>query len=87
MMDIGLSHSKSFEEIPGVTIEVVPANDPIVKQVEKGTLVAVKGIDKELVGQVASNIRAIKPVEPYHLYGIRYLDEYVIRKVSKNGKK
>ena len=87
MMDIGLSHTKSFEEVPGVTIEVVSANDPIVKTIDKGTIVAIKGTDKELVGQVTSNIRAIKPVEPYHLYGIRYIDEYVIRKVSKNGKK
>ena len=87
IMDIGLSHTKNFEDVPGVTVEIVASNDPIVKTVEKGTIVAVKGIDKELVGQVASSIRAIKPVEPYHLYGIRFIDEYVIRKVSKNGKK
>ena len=87
MMDIGLSHTKTFEDVPGVTVEVVSANDPIVKTIEKGTIVAVKGIDKELVGQVAASIRSIKPVEPYHMYGIRFIDEYVIRKVSKNGKK
>lgn len=87
VMDIGLSHSLNFEEVPGITIEVVPANDPIVKTVEKGTIVAVKGINNELVGQVASQIRSLRPVEPYHLYGIRYIDEFVIRKVSKNGKK
>lgn len=76
VMDIGYSHPKTFEEVEGITLEVVNNEE-----------VAVKGIDNELVGKVAAQIRAIRPVEPYHMYGIRYKDEVVIRKVSKNGKK
>lgn len=76
VMDIGFSHPKTFEEVEGITLEVV-ANDEV----------AVKGIDNELVGKIAAQIRALRPVEPYHMYGIRYKDEVVIRKVSKSGKK
>ena len=76
VMDIGYSHPKSFEEVEGITLEILSNEE-----------VAVKGIDNELVGKVAAQIRAIRPVEPYHMYGIRYKDEVVIRKVSKNGKK
>ena len=47
----------------------------------------VKGIDKELVGQFAAKVRNIKPVEPYHAYGISYTDETVVRKEVKSGKK
>jgi large subunit ribosomal protein L6 len=43
----------------------------------------IKGIDKQLVGQVAANIRAIRPVEPYKGKGIRYDDERVILKETK----
>ena len=45
--------------------------------------IIVSGIDKALVGQVAANIRAIKPPEPYKGKGIRYEDEYVRRKAGK----
>ena len=77
VMNIGLSHSVNFEEVPGIEINVL-----------SNTEVQVKGIDKELVGQIAANIRAIRPVEPYHAYGIRYSDEHVMRKVGKAaGKK
>lgn len=76
VMNIGLSHSVSVEEEEGITIEVVAPTE-----------VSVKGIDKAKVGQFAAKIRAIKPVEPYHGYGIRYNDEVVIRKDSKSGKK
>ena len=52
------------------------------------TEIVVTGIDKQKVGQFASNIRDIRPVEPYHGYGVRYADEVVIRKVGKTaGKK
>ena len=76
VMDIGYSHPKTFEEVEGITLEILSNEE-----------VAVKGIDNELVGKIAAQIRAIRPVEPYHMYGIRYKDEVVIRKVSKNGKK
>ena len=50
--------------------------------------IEVSGIDKDAVGQFASKIRQIKPVEPYHGYGIRYSDEVVIMKEGKKaGKK
>ena len=51
------------------------------------TVVTIKGIDKELVGQFAAKVRNIKPVEPYHAYGITYTDEVVVRKERKTGKK
>lgn len=54
------------------------------------TEVIVSGIDRQKVGQFASNIRDLRPVEPYHAYGIRYSDEVVVRKVGKaagKGKK
>lgn len=76
VMNLGLSHSVSVEEIEGITLEVVGNNE-----------VKVSGIDKELVGQFAAKIRDLRKVEPYHAYGIRYSDEVVIRKVSKSGKK
>jgi large subunit ribosomal protein L6 len=47
----------------------------------------VKGIDKELVGQVAANIRSIRKPEPYKGKGVRYLNEHILRKAGKTGKK
>lgn len=76
VMDIGYSHPKTFEEPEGITIDIVSQEE-----------VVVKGIDNDLVGKVAAQIKAIRPVEPYHMYGIRYKDEVVIRKVSKSVKK
>ena len=49
--------------------------------------IVVKGIDRQLVGQTAATIKAIKPVEPYHGYGIHYKDEVVIHKVGKRATK
>jgi len=54
--------------------------------VEANTNVTVSGIDKELVGQVAANIRSVRPPEPYKGKGIRYEGEYVRQKVGKAGK-
>ena len=54
------------------------------------TEIKITGIDKQRVGQFASNIRDFRPVEPYHAYGVKYSDEVVIRKVGKaagKGKK
>jgi len=58
----------------------------IALEVEGNTKVHVRGIDKELVGQVAANIRKVRPPEPYKGKGIRYLDERVRRKAGKAGK-
>ncbi|HAC65607.1 MAG TPA: 50S ribosomal protein L6 [Cyanothece sp. UBA12306] len=55
--------------------------------VENNTQVIVSGIDKEIVGNIAAQIRAIRPPEPYKGKGIRYLGEFVRRKAGKTGKK
>jgi large subunit ribosomal protein L6 len=55
--------------------------------VEKNTLIIIKGIDKQLVGQYAADVRALRRPEPYKGKGIRYQDEYVRRKAGKAGKK
>ena len=55
--------------------------------VENNTQVIVSGIDKEIVGNMAAKIRAVRPPEPYKGKGIRYVDEYVRRKAGKAGKK
>ena len=65
----------------------VPAPDGITFEVPAQTKVIVKGIDKELVGQVAANIRSIRKPEPYKGKGVRYADERVLRKAGKTGKK
>ena len=51
------------------------------------TEISISGIDKQKVGQFASNIKDLRPVEPYHGYGVRYSDEVVIRKVGKTAGK
>ena len=66
-------------------VEVAPP-DGITLEVDGNTKIHVKGIDKELVGQVAANIRKVRPPEPYKGKGIRYLDERVRRKAGKAGK-
>lgn len=74
-LNVGYSHPVEFEAPEGVEIEV-PAN----------TRIIVKGYDKEKVGELAANIRGVRPPEPYKGKGIRYVDEYVIRKEGKTGK-
>lgn len=65
----------------------IPSPDGILIAVEANTNVTISGIDKQLVGQVAADIRSIRPPEPYKGKGIRYLGEYVRQKVGKAGKK
>lgn len=66
---------------------VVPPPDGISFAVEeRGRLVRVSGIDKQAVGQVAANIRELRPPEPYKGKGVRYADERVRRKAGKTGK-
>jgi large subunit ribosomal protein L6 len=73
---LGFSHPVIVDAPSGVTFEVAnPTN------------VAIVGIDKELVGQVAANIRSIRKPEPYKGKGVRYRGERVIRKAGKAGKK
>ena len=72
---LGFSHPVYFEAPEGVTFEV-PAP----------TRISIRGIDKELVGQVAANIRKIRKPEPYKGKGVRYAGERVIRKAGKAAK-
>jgi large subunit ribosomal protein L6 len=65
-----------------VTIE---APEGITFEVPEPTKIIVSGIDKQLVGQVAANVRAVRPPEPYKGKGIRYVDEHVRRKAGKAG--
>jgi large subunit ribosomal protein L6 len=73
-LQVGYSHPVSIEAPEGITFEV-----------PEPTKFIVSGIDKQLVGQVAANIRAVRPPEPYKGKGIRYADEYVRRKAGKAG--
>ena len=75
VLNIGLSHPVLVQAVPGIELSC------------DKTVITVKGIDKELVGQFAAKVRNIKPVEPYHAYGISYADEVVVRKEVKSGKK
>lgn len=76
VLNLGFSHSITVEEEPGIKIEIPTATD-----------IKVTGIDKQKVGAVAAKIRALKPVEPYHGYGIRYDDEVVVMKQGKTSGK
>ncbi len=60
--------------------------DGISASVDKQTLISIRGADKQLVGQVAADIRAFRKPEPYKGKGIRYMDEQVRRKAGKAGK-
>ncbi|HAP76427.1 MAG TPA: 50S ribosomal protein L6, partial [Acidimicrobiaceae bacterium] len=73
---LGFSHPVLMDAPEGITFEV-PTQ----------TRIIVRGIDKELVGQVAANIRAVRKPEPYKGKGVRYLGEKVLRKAGKTGKK
>ena len=71
---LGFSHSIKVDPPEGVTFEV-----------PEQTVVIIKGIDKQKVGQVASDLRALRPPEPYKGKGIRYRGEHVRRKVGKRA--
>ena len=73
-MALGYSHPVAIEPPEGIEFEV-----------PQPTEVIVRGIDKQLVGQVAADIRKRRPPEPYKGKGIRYSDEHVVRKVGKRA--
>ncbi len=75
VINAGYSHPVELDPIDGIEIDV-----------PKNTQIIVKGISKELVGEVAANIRAIRPPEPYKGKGIRYEGEYVRQKEGKTAK-
>jgi large subunit ribosomal protein L6 len=74
-LQLGFSHVVPFEAPDGITFEV-----------PQPTRITVRGCDKQLVGQVAANIRKIRKPEPYKGKGIRYADERVLRKAGKSAK-
>lgn len=76
VMNMGFSHTVEFEDRGDTKIEA-PSQTSII----------VTGIDKEAVGQLAAEIRKVRPPEPYKGKGIKYIDERIIRKEGKLGKK
>jgi large subunit ribosomal protein L6 len=76
ILNVGYSHQVKILSPDGIKLSV-----------EGNTNVTVSGLDKELVGQIAANIRLVRPPEPYKGKGIRYQGEYVRKKVGKAGKK
>jgi len=89
-LNLGYSHSNEIKAVEGVTFKVLTPQEIAPLNLGKdgvGQVVQVSGASKELVGAVASKIRDLRPVEPYHLYGVRYSTEKVIRKESKSGAK
>ncbi len=75
-LSVGFSHPVIFKKVDGVTITT-----------EGQDKIKVSGIDKQLVGQVAANIRDIRKPEPYKGKGIRYVDEVIIKKQGKTATK
>jgi large subunit ribosomal protein L6 len=71
-LTLGFSHPVNYEMPEGITIET-PSQ----------TEVLIKGIDKQRVGQVAAEIRAFRPPEPYKGKGVKYADEHIVRKEAK----
>ncbi len=76
VMRLGYSHEVFMDEIPGITIEVPGPNKIIIH-----------GIDKQVVGQFAAEVRGKRPPEPYKGKGIKYTDEVIRRKAGKAGGK
>ena len=75
VMRLGFSHEVIMDEIPGITVEV------------NGNKITVRGIDKQVVGQFAAEVRGKRPPEPYKGKGIKYTTEVIRRKVGKTGGK
>lgn len=73
---VGYSHPVKMEPPAGISFEAD----------QKARQIKVLGFDKQLVGQVAANIRKVRPPEPYHGKGLHYLGEHIRRKAGKAGK-
>ena len=76
VMRLGFSHEVIMDEVPGITVEVPSPNKIIIR-----------GIDKQVVGQFAAEVRGKRPPEPYKGMGIKYTTEVIRRKVGKTGGK
>jgi len=75
VINVGFSHPVDVKAPDGITFDVT----------EKNRIITVKGANKEVVGQVAADIRSLRPPEPYKGKGIRYQGEYVRRKAGKTA--
>ena len=84
LLHLGFSHPVLFELPDGIDFEI---NKPDPQQKSEfrnmQSQIVIKGIDKQLVGQVTANLRALKRPEPYKGKGIRYINEYVRKKAGK----
>ncbi len=76
VLNLGYSHPIKYELPKGISAEV-----------DKQTLITIKGIDKQAVGQTAAEIRSTRLPEPYKGKGVKYVDEHIRRKVGKTGAK
>ena len=74
-LQLGFSHPINYEIPKGIQVSV-----------EKN-LITIKGDDKQVVGQVAAEVRSFRPPEPYKGKGVKYVDEHIIRKAGKTAKK
>ena len=74
-ISLGFSHPVEFEIPEGISVKV-----------DKSTSITIEGVDKQLVGQFAADIRAKRPPEPYKGKGVRYENEYVRKKAGKTAK-
>ena len=77
VLNVGYSHPVEIEPPEGITFETDNRNREI----------TIRGFDKQMVGEMAANIRKVRPPEPYKGKGIRYRGEYIRRKAGKSGKK
>lgn len=80
VFSLGYSHPINFKLPEGISAKVEKGSGEVQARV------IIEGIDKELVGQVAANIRGLRPPEPYKGKGIRYTGEVIYRKAGKAGK-
>ena len=76
LFNLGYSHPIDF-----------PLPEGVSAQVDKNNVVKINGIDKQLIGQTAAQIRALRPPEPYKGKGIKYAEEHIMRKAGKTGTK
>ncbi len=74
-LQLGFSHPCNLELPEGISVNI-----------EKSTLITVTGINKQVVGQFAADVRSLRPPEPYKGKGVRYVDEYVRKKAGKAAK-
>lgn len=77
-LNLGFSHPIEYQAPIGITFEA---------DQEKKNIITIKGIDKELVGEVAAKVRSFRPPEPYKGKGIKYIDEHIVRKAGKTAAK